>query len=361
MKKLIFALLVLSSIGSGGAVFLETTPSSIEIDQAERGEIHQRSVYLNVAEVGENQSIDIDAEPISYGNNRLFEGSLDNLERVSEEGTDEWWDIEFTEISPSNQVSPEGSSEVFDGRMDITLEIPDGADPGLRYGHLKMSPSVEAEAGGVAGSTIHGGINLRYAIDLQGPVERDISIEDVRGFRPSEDEASVELLILNSGNVRTSTESFQIDVYDGAGEVLDTLTTGSIELDAGETEWVSASWEGENVEEGNYRVDGEVNYFTGEAYVSGSFDLGDVVTIEEAPDDSPVTPDDEGANLPIWLVFMVLLILGVLMWSFEIDPIWVFGIIGFLAISTFVIYSNISNLLVVGVLVPVLVILYLGV
>ena len=242
------------------------------------------------------------------------------------------------------------------------MDIPENAEPGYRYGNIRLNPQfTDLEQEG-SGARVVTPTRIPYSFRVAGEVERNIIAQDVRGFRLGEDRAAVEVLLRNQGTVTTSTEEFEMEVFDSNRNVETTLQASGTILGPGESQWVDASWTDRNgVEEGNYQIDGEVDYFTGSAYASGSFSLPDFDVVEVRPDDSPaVDNEDERESVPLWLVVMVLVILGVLMWSFGIEPFWILAIVGFIGISAFILMSGISNMLLVVLLIVVGIVVYGG-
>lgn len=347
MRASLVMVLVVVFSGLGAAAFPGMTPSSIDIDSVEPGEEVEQRIWFE-EEVPENQTLSIDVSVSEISAGTLFSDSYSNHEEISEQRISDWWSFEIEPLRAENEFSPEGSDEVYQGYVDLRLDVPSDAEPGLRHGVIDMDPVVEtddeADPGGQVGFAFSP--NLPYTVYVEGTPQRDITVQDVRGFRTDEDQASVEVLLTNTGTVTASTDSFEIDVLDGRGAVVDTLSVSGTSLEPGDSEWVNA-FMSDGVEEGDFQVDGEVDYFTGRAYASGSFSLGDIIEVEEAPDDSPVTGDEPEETVPLWLVVMILALMAVLMWAFDIEPFWILVITGFIGLSALILMSGISNWLLI--------------
>jgi hypothetical protein len=126
---------------------------------------------------------------------------------------------------------------------------------------------------------------------------------------------------------------------------------------------VPSYWvEGGGIEEGTYQIDGNVNYMTGSATASGSFSLPgfDVVEVVPSDDGGEGSQEDGGGGLPVWLVVMVLALLGVLMWGFDIEPFWILVVVGVLGISAFILMSGLPNFLLAVLLIMVGIVIYGG-
>ncbi|MFB6076622.1 MAG: hypothetical protein ABEK12_00640 [Candidatus Nanohaloarchaea archaeon] len=142
----------------------------------------------------------------------------------------------------------------------------------------------------------------------------------------------------------TSVRGGQLKIRDIRGNVIREIPIGSRVLKPGETEIIEASWYGSGVEQGQYQVSGNVNYLSDRATITGrmfSLPGGIQVVPPNATGDEPRQPGKE--PLPIWLVAMVLALLGVLMYSFEIEPVWIAGTIGFLAIAAGIVLTGIPD------------------
>ena len=362
-KELVLSILILGFIGASAAVSVGAVPSSLDFGQVEPGETIEQDIYLTVrsADSGENFTVSPSANGI--GSASLFSGQFDNHDEISEQSSEDWWDFEETTAGPNIVVQPEdleiSNPPTLNGVTSGTLQIRDDAEPGLHYGYINLNPRITADGGG-AGARFVSPTRVRYSFYVAGEPQRDIVVQDVRAFRLGENRASVEVLLSNEGTVTSSTEDFEIDILGSGRSQEETLEVDGATLEPGESQWVDASWtEDSGIEEGTYQIDGEVDYFTGSAYASGSFSLPEFNVVEVRPDDSPaVDGDDNKESVPIWLVFMVLAILTVLMWSFDIEPFWILAIIGGLAVASFILLSGVSNYLLVVLLMAVGIVVY---
>ena len=359
-KRILFlgiVVLLFASLGASNSVGI--VPGSIDFGEIEAGETIEQDVFVRTS--GFSSEYQIHPRVSNMRKSMLFSSSFEGYNEVSEQSHSDWFNIESVTVDPSTDIDnsevPMTNPPRVDGRFTVGLNVPSDAEPGYRRGRIRLNPDIEADGDGAGALTI-GETRMSYEFNVPGEVERDINVQDVRGFRLGEDEASVELLLTNRGTVTTSTERFEVDILDQSGSSSATLRASGTILEPGESEWTNALWTGESVDEGTYQIDGELDYLTGSAYASGSFSLSDIV--EVVPEDSPTVEDEESerATVPLWLVFMVLALLGVLMWSFDIDPFWILAIVGGLAVAAFILLSGVSNYLLVVLLMTVGIVVY---
>lgn len=355
---LLIALFFFSGIVSAASV--GAVPGNIEISDVNPGSSVEGTFYITT-----NYDTAFTVDPsASSTTSPTFVLESENPSIVSEQGSGSWFSFEETRVSPNNETSitlSDGTAVNSNARVDYTLDIPNDAEPGLHYGSIELNSDISGDQS-EPGTNNFGETNIRYSIMVEGDPLRNIVVQDVRAFRLGEDEAAVEVLLRNEGTVTTSTEDFQVDVLDATGATEATLTAGDAVLEPGEERYVEASWGSEDgIEEGAYQIDGEVDYLTGQATASGSFSLPGFDVVEVRPDDSPaVDGEQDRGGLPLWLVAMILVLLGVLMWSFGIDPFWILLIVGIFGISAFILMSGISNYLLILLLMVVGIVVYGG-
>ena len=366
MKKVYFKLLmlfglVLISSSSVLSASVGTIPGSLSFNDIDRGNSIERSVYVQAFDVGANFSVNPTFS--SYVSSSMFDEENDRIYSYSQQGSSDWFEAEEVTVNPetSYTVSGGGTESSVEGQFNLTLNVPDEAEPGIHRGFLRLNADI-GTTGGTPGTSNIVETRIPYTITVPGEVQRNIVVQDVRAFRLGEDEAAVEVLLRNEGTVTTSTEDFQVDVLDATGATEATLTAGDAVLEPDEERYVEASWGSEDgIEEGAYQIDGEVDYLTGQATASGSFSLPGFDVVEVRPDDSPGSDEQDGrGGLPLWLVAMILVLLGVLMWSFGIDPFWILLIVGIFGISAFILMSGISNYLLILLLMVVGIVVYGG-
>lgn len=357
LKQVAVLILLVMMSGFAYSASVGTAPGFMDFGEIEQGETYEHTVYIT-----SNFDSNFTVNP-SFTNPRqsmVFNDARDERYDTSEYGIDGWVYLEDNVL-----VEPEitNTRELMDGRFvnangefTLTVEIPYDAEPGYHYGRIRLNPEISTDDGG-PGSLNLGETAPSFRFRVPGDAERQVTVQDVRGFRTDDDQASVEVLLRNTGTVTTSAQNFEADILNSRGESVETLTISGVKLAPGESEWTNARWTGENVDEGNYQLDGEVDYLTGQAYASGSFSLSDIVQV--IPEDSPeVEGEEEQETVPLWLIFMVLALMAVLMWSFDIEPFWILAIVGFLAVAAFILMSGVSNILLVVLLMVMGIVVY---
>lgn len=366
IRKALLAMTLFLFSGLALSYSVGTVPGSLDLGTVEPGSTVEQNIYVTVSDVDQNFTVSPYANGVSPST--LFSGDIENRDEISEQASTDWWRFDEPTIDPSTELS---DSEIEDsgvpsvqGVMAATLEVPEDAEPGYRYGHIRVNPQFSDPNSSGSGARIVTPTRLSYSFRVAGEVRRNIVVDSsqTRAFRLGEEEAAVEVLLRNEGTVTTSTEDFQVDVLDATGATEATLTAGDAVLEPGEERYVEASWGSEDgIEEGAYQIDGRVDYLTGEATASGSFSLPGFDVVEVRPDDSPGSDEQDGrGGLPLWLVAMILVLLGVLMWSFGIDPFWILLIVGIFGISAFILMSGISNYLLILLLMVVGIVVYGG-
>lgn len=361
-KALLFALLMSFSAPALG-VSVGATPGSLDLGTVQPGSTVNQDIYITADNIGQNFTV------VPYANSvsprTLFSGSFDNKNEVSEQTGVEWWSFQESRINPLTDLEQseiEGSRSLdAQGKTTATLEVPSDAEPGYRYGHIRLNPVVGGLNESGSGARVVTPTRLSYSFRVAGDVRRDLVVQDVRAFRLGEESAAVEVLLNNRGTVTTTARNFQIDILDSQREERTTLEANGVTLEPGESQWVDANWiSRDGVEEGTYQIDGQVDYLTGQATASGSFSLPGFDVVEVRPADSPGSDEQERSSVPLWLIIMVLILMGVLMWSFGIDPFWILLIVGVLGISAFILMSSISNYLLILLLMVVAIVVYGG-
>lgn len=362
-RALFLAVVFVLFAGFVQATSIGAVPSSLDFGEVQQGEEIEQSIYITVRSATSRQNFTVNPSANGISAGTLFSDRFSNEAEISEQSSRDWWSFEEATVGPNITVQADdldiSGLPRLNGVATGTLEIPDDAEPGLRYGYINLNANPPQGAEGAGNVGFVSPTRVRYSFYVQGEPDRSIQVQDVRSFRLDEDRAAIEVLLSNRGTVTTTAQDFEIDVTDSSRSSVASVEANGITLEPGETQWVDATWsDTERIEGGSYEIDGEVDYFTGSAYASGSFSLPDFNVVEVRPDDSPAVDGDERSTVPLWLVFMVLALLGVLMWSFDIEPFWILLIVGGLAVSSFILLSGVSNYLLVVLLMTVGIVMY---
>lgn len=345
-KKSILAILAILLSGAVYSASVGTAPGSIDIGEVEKGQTIEHQIYVTT---NYNEPFTVNPRFSSPRWSTVFAEDRSERSETSELGIEEWVSFEDALVEPNSSFSADledGTSVNANGQFTMTIEVPNDAEPGYHYGQIRLNPQIDAEGESQAGTVNWGEITPNFRLRVAGDVNRNIQVQDVRSFRLDENQAAVEVLLTNTGTVTATTENFNIKIYDSSRNEKANLSVSGARLAPGESVWVDGTWaDSERIEGGSYEIDGEVDYLTGNSYASGSFSLPDFNVVEVRPDDSPAVDEDERDSIPLWLVFMVLVILTVLMWSFDIEPFWILAIIGGLAVAAFILLTGVSNYL----------------
>lgn len=350
-------LLFLSSLGF--SAYVGTGQGMIELGEVERGETVQQEIYVTT-DFQQSFGLRPDVKESAYsyltGGNILAEPA--NKPRISEQNLGDWINIENTEVNPSSSLGPEDVDAK--GSFTLTLNVPSDAEPGYHYGRIELNPQIE-NSEDIPGTLNVGQSVVDFSFRVPGDAERNLRVQNVRAFRLDGNLAAIEALIANTGTVTASTDGMNLDIYNSNRNQVTTVDFNDVTLPPDgpdSSQWVEANWkELGGIQEGAYQVNGTLDYFTGRATVSSSFSLPGFDVVEVRPGDDSSSQGGDG-GLPIWLVFMILIILAVLMWSFDVEPFWILLIVGFLGISAFILMSGLSNLLLIILLIVVGIMLY---
>lgn len=348
IKSGLFFVMVFLLINIVGAAFVGTVPGSMELNELERGEEYELEFYVTT---DLEEDFFLEPEYRTPFTNSLFR-SNERAEMISQQDKSEWIDFnrETFEIDPSNTTVVEvgNTSREVEGQISFTLDIPSDAEPGIHYGRISTNPQISTGDGDGAGSINVGQSDFGFNFELEGSPSRALVVDSITGFRRAEDSAVLRKGIRNEGSVTIETSRYDLKVLDSEGESVGNLTRTGVRVPPGQNKRIDLDWRSDSrIEGGTYHVEGEVDYLTGSAIADSTFTMPDfdVIEIEDGETSQDV---EESQTLPLWLVLMVLSVLGVLMWSFEIDPVWILSTVGFMMISSLIIFSGISNLLILA-------------
>lgn len=352
-RKIFMYILVLMFAGSSAAVSVGVAPAYTDLGTVERGETAKLDIYLTT---GSDTPFRVNPSfRQALGADKFGSGSTVPSDQVSEQDIEDW--ISFSQdnfaVIPneSNTVALGGGTLVSsNGRITMYIDVPEeGAEPGYHLGSIKASPVTGGDTG--FGASVNALSRAQFSFRVPGDAERQVQITDVNAFRVDDSIVRIDTRVENTGTVTTSTNSTRLLIENYVGENVENLDSEDTSLQPGEAEWISTFWEGEDVDEGEYTLKGSVNYMTGSAFTSESFSITDYVNVQPVNNTENQSGEPTGnQSLPLWLVVMFLILVGVLMYSFEIDPMWIMVFLAFLATSIFILISDVSNLLLVGLL-----------
>jgi hypothetical protein len=360
-RKLVFSLLAgLIFSFSGSSAFVGGTPGSINFGEVEKGGTIQREIFVTT---DFQREFAINPSYSRIRDQRIFEGP--NRFEVSEKDISKWIELEQSTVNGSSEITgtlADGSKTTAKGSFTMTIDIPPDAQPGYHFGYVNINPRLISSSQDAPGSLNWGESKIPFQMRVEGNANRQVSVINVRGFRLDEDQAAVEMLLRNEGSVTTTTRGFSFDIYDQRRNEITSLYANSRKLDPREEAWVEATWNSEEeIDEGTYQVDGQANYVTGSATASGSFSLPGIERVQVRPSNEDEEDGKTGGGVPVWFVVIVLSILGVLMWGFDIEPFWIVAVLGVLGISAFILLSGVPNYVLAILLIVVVIVIYGGI
>ena len=362
MFRKVIALTILTGFftAMSAAASVGAAPGSIDLGEIEQGETVERGVYVTT---NFDENFVINPEYRSGSRSSMFSSSNNRSGETSEQDIESWIDIqEDITIDPNETISAQledGRSVRAEGVFDFTLSVPNDADPGYHYGSFRLNPDIEGDGSG-SGTVNFGETRVNFVFRVPGQAERSIEVTDINGIRIGENNVQIVAQLQNTGTVTTSLRSSELTVFDENEVELDEIRLSSATLAPGEVAEIDTTWTSEDVEGGNYEVEGIGDYRTGETHISGDFAITSVVR-DPVEVDEPEADSEEDTDIPYTLLLMVLLFLGVILYLLEIDLVWTIIFVGVTGISLFILFSSAPTYLILILLGLIGVTLYYGI
>jgi len=344
-----FLTIIFTGVASAQAQ-ISTTPGFLDAGELEPGTEAEITYFVSVT-ADENVTLDVEVtEPIS---SRLWGDDIPIEENeYSQEDISGWVDApDQITVDPSNEVNREfggGNAELV-----VEIDIPDDAEPGYHAGMVRLDPvNVDLDDGFGAGA--YSASIPEFMFRVPGEASRQIELSDLEAIRTGEEEVQLLATFRNTGTVTVRSEGGEAEVVNNNGRSEGTVYVSEFTVSPGETTQVDATWSG--TDGGQYSLEGTVDYITGEAYVgppTAEFAITgaiqEAVDVQEGSESSSSSSND---STPLWIVIMVLVILGAILYSMDIDPFWIVLMLGFIGILSAIVFTGLPNwlliLLVVG-------------
>lgn len=332
-----------SSIVAGTSV--GTAPGSLNLGELQPGQSYEGFFYVTTRGISQEFSVEPEYRMASRS---LFEREVDGEaedvefypDQASQQDISEW--ISFSQetyrVDPNERNIADmegGGSIVYNERIRFVVNLPDDAEPGFHAGSIDLNPDLQRSGSGGSSVMNLGVTRPTFFFEVPGHAERKVDVVDVRAVRTGNEEARIDFLVSNEGTVTSWLRRSDTTVYDKVGDESNTITTGGRYVSPDTTEVISTMWRNPELEGGQYRVSGELDFITGKSYVDETINISDTIQVERE--------EREDGYRPTWVILMLLLLVGVLMYSFEIDPVYIFALLGFGAISVFILSVTISN------------------
>lgn len=332
------AILLFAGFSSG---YVGTAPGMQDLGTLERGQSYESHFYI-LTDEPEPFLIEPDFTPAHT--NVLREEEKESYEFVPEEASEEniasWVDFSRSSyrVDPSDVQLirlDDGSVARTSQRVTYSIDVPSDAEPGYHMGAVDLNPDFDPDTDGPTSLRTVGLTQLNFVFRVPGKAERDLDILDVNSKRVDEDEVRVDFLMENNGTVTTKVQSADTTIYDSVGNKSGEVIITGDKLAPGETRIVQTYWNSDDIDVGEYRVEGTMSYITGSSYIDSSIDVPDQIEIE-------TTEEPEEESIPLWMVAMVLLLVGAVMYYFEISPFWIAVILGMGALIVILLWLEVS-------------------
>lgn len=330
--------------GAAG-VSLGVAPSSLNLGEVERGETASGTIFLTVNDLEQRflvrpayQSVSADTYELDLADNYTVESA-----NVNNFGS-------WMSFPSSGDVVDPGTSEavggtLFESEVPFEVRVPEDAEPGWYVASIRLNPQISQDVSGT-------GVSLRaitrptIIFRVPGEVRREVEVVDSRGFRTGTSSGAARLTVRNTGTVSVYLDPENVGVVDPTGSNFDPPTGGETRIEPGETESVTVGWDGQGeIPAGNYQVQGAYNHLTGAMFVDQTVQITDFVQdvqISE-PEGNQTGPLGETGGDNTWIIVFLLVVLGVLLYSFDIDPVWILSITGLLGITALVLTTGLPT------------------
>ena len=339
-----FGLTIISLASIGSAQTVSTTPGFLNAGELERGTEAEMTFFVSaVAE--QNITLDVQIEePIS---SRLWGDDIpvENQE-YSQQDIRDWIDVpDQITVDPSNTVRNDVASG--NERLVVEMEVPEDAEPGFHAARIELEVTSTNNQQGF-GTQIYPTSVPEFMFRVPGEATREIELSDLEAVRTGEDKVQLLATFQNTGTVTVESRGGTAEVVNSNGRSEGTITVPNFEVAPGESVEVDTTWSGS--EGGQYSLQGTANYITGEAYVGPpTAQFAITGAIEEAVDvqDGSRQSEQVQNSTPLWIVIMVLVVLGAVMYSMDVDPFWIVVLLGLLAVGAAVVFTGLPNWLLV--------------
>ena len=355
LAEIVFAGALVLMCGSAQAQTLGVSPGNQNLGTVERGETVSSRMYLVTSSDARfllRPSVSR-ADSYDYG----FEGY--DMEEVSRESFSDWIDFQAAgqPIDPGDKVR--AGEATFEGAVNYSLSVPRDAEPGWHVGRIRLSPRFPSEVEGSAVS-LRATIQPVIAFKVPGEVRRDFEVESSQAFRIAPNRALGTITVRNTGTVTSVLDTGTLNVTGPQGYT-ETGTNTQYRLSPGERTRMKVYWSNSPLPAGNYDAQGSLPHMTGAAFVDTSFTVTDFVNENvdiTDPEGNQTGLAGETGGTSTWLIVGVLVLLGVLMYSFEIDPVWIIALLGALGVAAVVLTTPLPNALAAVAVVLVAVVMY---
>lgn len=351
MEKTKFFAVIIAAITftSLSSAYVGTAPGVVDMGALEPGKTYEGYFYVLT---DRDQPFIVRPKFTPAHTSILTEGKKKQYDFDPSEASDQdissWVSFEqdaYT-VDPSNVIVIElanGAVARANKKIPFQVTVPPKprAEPGYHAGAINLNPRFSASGSGTASVSTVALTQPLFVFRVPGKAIRDLKILGVNGIRTQNDRVRFDFLMKNNGTVTTQIQRSETVIYNQVGNKTGELVTGGYKLAPGETKIVKTYWKSDDIEPGEYRVEGQMSYVTGQAYVDDTINVSEMFEIR-----SPPGQEGEKPLLPWWLVVMILVLLGAVMYYFELDPVWIVAFIGAAGISVYIYSTGLPNYLI---------------
>ncbi|MFB6144103.1 MAG: CARDB domain-containing protein [Candidatus Nanohaloarchaea archaeon] len=362
-KFVVMALLLAAFVGTAAAPSIGATPSLRDFGSINRGGSKEVTFYIT-SDAQNTFTLNPIAQPV--GQSTLMNNAPDK-DMVSEQDVSDW--IKFSKdtytINPDTTETytlPGGAKVEAQGTINVTVNVPflpGQAEPGFHMAQIRLNPDFGVGEGGGFGAAAIGLSVPRVMFTVPGNARREIQLNNAEALRVGPDRVQVILQFQNTGTVTTSFENTNLPIYQD-GRRVGQLNVDNMKLAPGETQEMSLFWTPSDLEGGTYRLEGTVDYTSGQFLIDGTIAFTDtpqpVRQVEQPSGDG----EGEKGSVPLWLFALFVVALAAVLYTFEVSLFWMMLIIGGVSIAFFILTTSASNFLLLVLLTSFVGIIYYG-
>lgn len=362
MRKLILVTFLIVFIASlANANSIGVTPGYIDYGEISEGETVEADFYITTSDI--DQDFEVEPEYRQSLRYAMGENPAIDMRNVSEQDISSWIEFEQETININPNTSetynlPDGTAVTAEGVISFEVDVPPNAEPGYKLGTIEVNPSIGGEGSG-AGAQLIAQTVPSFAFKVPGSVNRNIELTELNAVRVGENQAQLIERLRNTGTVTTTFVEGRADITNSQGERVGVLDLRSATLAPGESAEIDQLWTYEDLEGGQYTIEGQGDYRTGEVYISGDFVITDNIQQRQSIDEPSESQTEDSGNTPITMIAILTVLLATLLYILDVSSYWIIMLSGGFAVALYVILSTASNLLVLIPLLSIAVIFYM--
>jgi hypothetical protein len=360
VRKSVVAVLLGFVIPLSGAVSIGIAPSSQNLGVVERGETATSDVFLLVNDLDQRFVVRPEYQSVSEGTYESELGENYSSESANRRNFAPWLSFPSSGQTVDPAESVDGSGDGFDASVPFQISVPEDAEPGWYVGKIDLNPQINQDVPD-AGVGLRAVARPTFLFRVSGDVSREVEVVQTQGFRTGESQGTATATFRNTGSVTAflSADDFQVV---GPGNIgTNERIGGEFKLGPGESRTIRLDWEKEGeMPAGNYRVQGVYNHMTGAVFVDETVQIQDFLQNVEVtePEGNQTGPLGETGSDNTWVIVLALMVLATIMYSFDIDPVWILTLVGVLGLTGLVILLSLPIWILALTVIVLVVVLY---